>query len=55
MISQGEDGEMWFQKYLEQDIPDSAEDQMEWLQEAGFNQVDCYWRYLNFAVFGGRK
>ncbi|UCD84289.1 MAG: class I SAM-dependent methyltransferase [Deltaproteobacteria bacterium] len=55
MRSCGEDGKMWFNKYLEQDTPDSAEDQMEWLKEAGFTEVECYWRYINFAIFGGRK
>jgi len=28
-------------------------DQLEWLREAGFKPVDCYWKYLDLAVFGG--
>ena len=30
-------------------------DQLEWLIEAGFTSVDCYWRYLDLAIFGGVK
>ena len=29
--------------------------QLAWLGEAGFTSVDCYWKYLNFAIFGGVK
>ena len=28
-------------------------DQLAWLSEAGFKSVDCYWRYLDLAIFGG--
>ena len=30
-------------------------DQLAWLTEAGFRSVDCYWRYLDLAIFGGVK
>jgi len=30
-------------------------DQLAWLSEAGFKSVDCYWRYLDLAIFGGVK
>jgi tRNA (cmo5U34)-methyltransferase len=30
-------------------------DQLAWLREAGFQSVDCYWRYLDLAIFGGVK
>jgi tRNA (cmo5U34)-methyltransferase len=30
-------------------------DQLSWLAEAGFKSVDCYWRYLDLAIFGGVK
>lgn len=53
--SNGEDDEKWFKKYLEEDIPASVENQLEWLIDAGFVDVGCHWRYLNFAVFGGEK
>jgi tRNA (cmo5U34)-methyltransferase len=29
--------------------------QLEWLREAGFKSVDCYWKYLELAIFGGVK
>lgn len=29
--------------------------QLHWLSEAGFEDVDCYYRYYNFAVYAGRK
>jgi SAM-dependent methyltransferase len=31
------------------------ETQLRWLREAGFDSVDCYWRYLDCAIFGGVK
>ena len=30
-------------------------DQLQWLIDAGFNSVDCYWKYLDIAIFGGIK
>jgi len=30
-------------------------DQLAWLIEGGFKSVDCYWRYLELAIFGGVK
>jgi tRNA (cmo5U34)-methyltransferase len=30
-------------------------DQLRWLQEIGFDQVDCYWKWLELALFGGMK
>ena len=29
--------------------------QLNWLTEAGFEDVDCYYRFYNFAVYTGRK
>jgi SAM-dependent methyltransferase len=28
-------------------------DQLEWLGDAGFDQVDCHWKWLELALFGG--
>jgi tRNA (cmo5U34)-methyltransferase len=36
------------------DKPAKLDDQLEWLREAGFADVDCYYKYLMFAVYGGR-
>ena len=30
-------------------------DQLDWLTEAGFESVDCFWKYLDNAIFGGVK
>jgi ubiquinone/menaquinone biosynthesis C-methylase UbiE len=32
-----------------------VEEQCRWLRDIGFEDVDCYWKYLELAVFGGRK
>ncbi|MBI1922920.1 class I SAM-dependent methyltransferase [Candidatus Poribacteria bacterium] len=54
---QGIDDEKWFANYKanEPDIPTTVEKQLNWLSEAGFVDVACHFRYLNFAVFGGCK
>ena len=41
--------------FLEEDIPDSVENQTRWLAESGFVDIGCHFRYFNFAVFGGSK
>lgn len=53
--SNGEDDEKWFNKYMEEDIPASVGEQTKWLQEIGFVNVGCHWRYFNYAIFGGIK
>ena len=37
------------------DIYDTFEDQLNWLKRAGFKDADVFWKYWNFAVFGGFK
>lgn len=32
-----------------------VEVQLEWLRQTGFEQVDCYWKWLELAVIGGRR
>ncbi len=51
----GEDDQALLGRYQREDIPASVADQLLWLQQAGFVEVDCYWRHLNFAIFGGQK
>jgi len=29
--------------------------QLDWLRAAGFQSVDCVWKYLDLAIFGGVK
>ena len=33
----------------------SVEIQVEWLRKIGFQEVDCYWKWLELALFGGIK
>jgi tRNA (cmo5U34)-methyltransferase len=35
--------------------PDTLESQLEALQSIGFKEVDCYYKYGIFCLFGGRK
>lgn len=32
-----------------------VETQLEWLRQIGFEDVDCYWKWLELAVIGGRR
>ncbi len=46
------------EKYIDHrnlEIPVPLEMQLAWLRDAGFADVECYWKYLNLAAFGGRK
>ena len=45
----------WIPKHLEEDRPAKLTDQLQWLMEIGFVDVDVIWKYFNFAVYGGRK
>ncbi len=35
--------------------PTPMETQLQWLRSVGFADVECYWKYLNLAMFGGLK
>ena len=37
------------------EIPLPLKVQLDWLSELGFEHVECFWKYLNLAIFGGRK
>lgn len=37
------------------DQPARIEDQLGWLHEAGFNNVDCFWKWLELSLVGGTK
>ena len=40
---------------LKEDRYARLEDQLRWLREEGFTDVDCFYRYYNFAVFAARR
>ncbi|MGI8588020.1 MAG: class I SAM-dependent methyltransferase [Chloroflexia bacterium] len=40
---------------LRADLPDTVEDQLIWLREASFGEADCFYRYVERAIFGGLK
>jgi tRNA (cmo5U34)-methyltransferase len=42
-------------RYSEEDRPFGLMDEIEWLKDAGFREVDVIWKYYHFAVYGGRK
>ena len=37
------------------DQPSPLSDQLNWLRDAGFSRVDCFWMYAGHAIFGGYK
>ncbi len=42
-------------KTLEENKPDLLEDQLGALRETGFRNVDCFYKYGIFSIFGGAK
>lgn len=42
-------------KEYDENKPDSLEFQLNALRDIGFTEVDCYYKYGVFAVYGGRK
>lgn len=55
LARQGLDDIYFLEQHMKTDIPASVENQLNWLQKVGFQDVGCHWRHLNFAIFGGRK
>ena len=45
----------WMPKYEAEDRPAKLMDQLTWLSEIGFAEVDVIWKHFNFAVYGGRR
>ncbi len=42
-------------KDMEENKPDTLDDQLDTLKDIGFKDVDCYYKYGIFTLFGGRK
>ncbi len=45
----------WIPTYKAEDKPAKLIDQLRWLDEVGYRNVDVIWKYYNFAVYGGMK
>jgi len=45
----------WMAKHHKEDRPEVLLDQIYWLKDIGFKQIDIIWKYYNFAVYGGTK
>jgi tRNA (cmo5U34)-methyltransferase len=45
----------WMPTHRREDKPAKMIDHIQWLQEAGFKQVDVVWKYYNYGVYGGVK
>jgi len=54
-ISREEIETEWIPRYNNEDLPTTLSFHLEALQKSGFREVDVYWKYYNFAVFGGLK
>lgn len=54
-ISAEEVEQKWIAKHLEEDHPASLIEQLNWLTNIGFIEIDVIWKHYNFAVYGGRK
>ncbi len=52
-VSEEEIENRWLPQYRKEDRPAKLMDQMTWLSDIGFTQVDVVWKYYNFAVYGG--
>ncbi|MBN2202351.1 class I SAM-dependent methyltransferase [bacterium] len=54
-VSRDEIEGKWLPKYYEEDRPARLKDQLKWLEEIGFADVDVIWKTYNYAVYGGSK
>ena len=54
-VTQEEIESKWIPKYEAEDHPAALIDQLAWLYEIGFADLDVIWKHYNFAVYGGRK
>ena len=54
-VAEEEINNKWLPQYQEEDRPAKLMDQIAWLTNLGFGEVDVIWKYYNFAVYGGRK
>jgi tRNA (cmo5U34)-methyltransferase len=44
-----------YKKYLAEDRPAIISNELGSLKKAGFSAIEVFWKYYNFAVYGGKK
>jgi tRNA (cmo5U34)-methyltransferase len=54
-VSEAEVDGIWIPKYHAEDRPAKLIDQLEWLTQIGFADVDVIFKTCNFAVYGGTR
>jgi tRNA (cmo5U34)-methyltransferase len=45
----------YHEKYENEDIPATLEDHLIWLKDAGFEEIEIFWKKYHFVSFGGFK
>jgi tRNA (cmo5U34)-methyltransferase len=54
-VSMDEIQNKWLVAHKNEDRPSILMDQLKWLEEIGYRNLDVYWKYYNFCVFGAKK
>lgn len=54
MSENGEDADEWYRKHQAKDHPPTPSDMLGMMRSAGFEEVGCAWRFLNFAIVSAR-
>ena len=54
-ISREEIEKKWIPAAREEDHPAKLVDQLDWLRDIGFSNVEVIWKYYHLAVYGGYK
>jgi tRNA (cmo5U34)-methyltransferase len=52
-VSEEEIEGKWMKTHKDEDRPAKLINQLDWLREIGFEDVDVIWKYYNFSVYGG--
>lgn len=51
-VTEDEINNIWMLTYQNKDHPAKIMDQLSWLSQIGFQEVDIHWKYYNFAGYG---
>jgi len=46
---------VWLARHHQEDHPQPLTDHLDWLKEAGFQDLDVVWKHYYFGVYGARK